>query len=78
MDDVNFCRNNGQHSTLPLRRNALTLTTTRTLPPGSILPIGVTLPSRERRDGVDAEDLMVRSSDATPGINLGSSAICIN
>lgn len=61
---------------LPLGKKPRTLTTTRTLPPGSILlPTGVTLPSLDRRDGVDAED---RSSAATPGINRGSKAMSIN
>jgi hypothetical protein len=63
---------------IPLGRKPLTLTTTLTLPPGaSILPIGVTLPSLDRNDGVEADDLK-RISAATPGINRGSRAMPIN
>jgi hypothetical protein len=36
------------------------------------------LPSLERSDGVEADDLIVRISAATPGINRGSRAIPIN
>lgn len=62
----------------PLRRNPRTRTTTLTFPPGaSILPRGVTLPSLERKEGVEAEDRTLRISAATPGISRGSSAISI-
>jgi hypothetical protein len=64
---------------LPRGRNALTRTTTRTFPPGaSILPTGVTLPSLERSDGVEAVDLADCISTATPGISRESRAIPIN
>jgi len=64
---------------LPLGRNALTLTTTLTFPPGaSILPIGVMLPSLDRSEGVEADDRTVRISAATPGTNRGSRAIASN
>ena len=60
---------------LPLGRNPLTLTTTLTFPPGpSILP---TLPSLDRNDGVEADDLTGRISAATPGISRGSRAMPI-
>lgn len=63
---------------LPLGKNPRTLTTTRTFPPGSILlPTGVTLPSLDRSDGVDAEDRIDRISAATPGIKRGSRAMSI-
>jgi hypothetical protein len=63
----------------PLGRKPLTLTTTLTFPPGaSILPIGVMLPSLDRSDGVEADDLTERNSAATPGINRGSRAMSSN
>jgi hypothetical protein len=63
---------------MPLGRNPLTLTTTLTFPPGaSILPIGVMLPSLDRSDGVEADDLTERISAATPGISRGSRAMPI-
>lgn len=36
------------------------------------------LPSLDRKEGVDADDLILRISEATPGINRGSKAIPIN
>jgi hypothetical protein len=36
------------------------------------------LPSLDLSDGVEADDLTARISDATPGINRGSRAISIN
>lgn len=73
---VSYSSVNGAGIFLPLGRNSLTLTTTLTFPPGaSILPIGVMLPSLERSEGVEADDLTVRISAATPGINRGSRAM---
>jgi hypothetical protein len=64
----------------PRGKNALTRTTTLTLPPplsGVLRPIGMTSDSRERNEGVDAEDFSL-ASDATPGNALASSAMFSN
>lgn len=53
-----------QKLNVPLGRKALTRTTTLTLPPTSILIMcGGTVPSRERRDGVEAEERMILATD---------------
>lgn len=47
----------------PRGRNPRTRTTTRTFPPpwsGVLLPIGIGSDSRERSDGVDADDFNCR------------------
>jgi hypothetical protein len=59
----------------PLGRNALTLTTTRTLPPGSTLAWGGTVPSRERSDGVLAHERTRWPAEL--GIRRGSSEMPI-
>lgn len=68
---------------VPRSRKARNRTTTLTLPPRSILDIAgmvVTSTSRDRSEGVEAEDAMKRTSGAGDGegINLSSRAIVRN
>lgn len=63
---------------IPRGKNPRTRTTTRTFPPplsGIVLSIGTSSDSRERKDGVDADDLSWRISAVIPGYALGSNAI---
>ncbi len=67
---------------IPLGRKALTRTTTLTLPPGSALACGGTVPSRERSDGVLAHERTDRGATsrwpAEFGIRRGSSDMPIS
>jgi hypothetical protein len=67
---------------VPRCKKARTRTTTLTLPPRSILEItGIVVTSRDRSEGVEAEDAMALASEAgdgEEGISLSSRAIVRN